>query len=214
MPLEKKLLVASAFPVAFQWSSSGFPVVFQCVPIMQINTGSPLGHHWALSSASVVPVASHCTCGYSGVPVWSVQWCPSVLSESGLEVNQVIRSGHFPACNPICIQLVLWESFELNWFHLTCNPKYTKTIMVLISKACTELCWSTHMCSEQNWYPLHSSKIQELNLQRPLHLLTGVPQSCHFKLAWMLLCLTTGVCVCVCVYIQSLQWCSSVGCKS
>ena len=30
------------------------------------------------------------------------------------------------------------ELFELNWFNLTCNPKYTKTIMVLISKACTE----------------------------------------------------------------------------
>ena len=31
--------------VGSQCASSGFPVVFQCVPIMQINTGSPLGHH-------------------------------------------------------------------------------------------------------------------------------------------------------------------------
>ena len=109
-------------PVCFQWSSSGFPVVFQCVPIMQINTGLPLGHHWVqasasvvqvasqctcgssglpimqintgsplehhwvLASASVVPVASQCTCGSSGLPVRSVQWYPSVLTESGLEV--------------------------------------------------------------------------------------------------------------------------------
>ena len=58
-------------PVCFQWSSSGFPVVFQCVPIMQINTGSPLGHHWVLASASVVPVASQCNCGSSGLPVCS-----------------------------------------------------------------------------------------------------------------------------------------------
>ena len=58
-------------PVAFQWSSSGFPVVFQCVPIMQINTGSPLGHHWVQASASVLPVASQCTCGSSGLPVCS-----------------------------------------------------------------------------------------------------------------------------------------------
>ena len=58
-------------PVCFQWSSSGFPVVFQCVPIMQINTGSPLGHHWVQASASVVPVASQCTCGPSGLPVCS-----------------------------------------------------------------------------------------------------------------------------------------------
>ena len=168
MPLEKVLLVASVFPVCFQWSSSGFPVVFQWVPIMQINTGSPLGHHWVLASASVVPVASQCTCGSSGLsvcsnymqintgsqlehhrvlasasvvtvacqctcgssglPVWSVQWYPSILTESGLEV---IRSGHFPACDPLCIQLVWWELFALNWFHLTCNPKYTKAIMVL-----------------------------------------------------------------------------------
>ena len=132
-------------PVWFQWHSSVpvAPVVFQCVPIMQINTGSPLEHHWVLASASVVPVASQCTCGSSGLPVWSVQWYPSVLTESGLEV---IRSGHYPACDPLCIQLVWWELFELNWFHLTCNPKYTKTIMMLISKACTEWCWSTHMC--------------------------------------------------------------------
>ena len=130
-------------PVCFQWSSSGSPVVFQCVPIMQINTRSPLGHHWVQASASVVPVASQCTYGSSGLPVWSVQWYPSVLTESGLEV---IRSGHFPACDPLCIQLVWWELFELNRFHLACNPKYTKTIMVLISKACTEWCWSTHVC--------------------------------------------------------------------
>ena len=136
------MLVASVFPVCFQWSFSGFPVVFQCVPIMQINTGSPLEDHWVLASASVVPVASQCTCGSSGLPVcsnyanlhwiatatplgasisqcvlvasqctcvssglpvWSVQWYPSVLTESGLEV---IRSGHFPACDPLCIQLV------------------------------------------------------------------------------------------------------------
>ena len=62
---------ASVFPMVFQWSSSGFPVVFQCVPIMQINTGSPLGQHWVLASASVVPVASQCTCGSSGLPVCS-----------------------------------------------------------------------------------------------------------------------------------------------
>ena len=65
------ILVASVLPVVFQWSTSGFPVVFQCVPIMQINTGSPLGHHWVLASASVVPVAFQCTCGSSGLPVCS-----------------------------------------------------------------------------------------------------------------------------------------------
>ena len=69
--LECRWRNASGLPVVFQWSSSGFPVVFQCVPIMQIKTGSPLGHHWVLASASVVPVASQCTCGSSGLPVCS-----------------------------------------------------------------------------------------------------------------------------------------------
>ena len=58
-------------PVVFQWSSSGSPVVSQCVPIMQITTGSPLGHHWVLASASVVPMASQCTSGSNGLAVCS-----------------------------------------------------------------------------------------------------------------------------------------------
>ena len=31
---------------------------------------------------------------------------------------------------------------------------------MLKSKACTEWCWSTHMCWEQNWYPLQSSRLK------------------------------------------------------
>ena len=62
----KKMLVASVLPVVFQWSFGGFPVVFQCVPIMQINTGTPLGHHWY----------------------------PSVLTESGLESLGQVTSQH------------------------------------------------------------------------------------------------------------------------
>ena len=60
-----------------QCASSGFPLVFQCVPIMQINSGSPLGQHRVLASASVVPVAAQCpvapqcTCCSSGLPVCS-----------------------------------------------------------------------------------------------------------------------------------------------
>ena len=86
MPLEKCQCASSGLPVAFQWSSS----VFQLCKLK-------LEHHWVLASASVVPVASQCTCGSSGLPVRSVQWYPNVLAESGLEV---IGSGHFPACDP------------------------------------------------------------------------------------------------------------------
>ena len=79
-------------PMWFQWHPSVLvaPVVFQCVPIMQINTGSPLEHHWALASASVVPVAFQCTCGSSGLPVWSVQWHPSVPSASVTDMARVV----------------------------------------------------------------------------------------------------------------------------
>ena len=47
-------------PVAFQWSSS----VFQLCKLT-------LDRHWVLASASVVPVASQCACGSSGLPVCS-----------------------------------------------------------------------------------------------------------------------------------------------
>ena len=57
--------------VGSQCISIVLPVVFQCVPIVQINSGLPLGYHWVLASASVVPVASQCTCSCSGLPVCS-----------------------------------------------------------------------------------------------------------------------------------------------
>ena len=133
MPLEK--LSRNCPTLGCHWRNSNFCSLHWNTTGGQINMGSPLELHWVLASASVVPVASQCTCGSSGLPVWSVQWYRSVLRESGLEV---IRSDIFPTCDPLCIQLAWWELFELNWFHLTCNPKYTKTIMVLISKACTE----------------------------------------------------------------------------
>ena len=44
---------------------------------------------------------------------------------------------------------------------------------------------------------------QRLNLQRPVHLLIGVPPPCHFKLVWMLLCLTICAGACVGCYSPS-----------
>ena len=67
MPLKKELLVASSFSVVFQWLSSGLSVCSKYAN----NTGLLLGHRWVLASASVVPVASQCTCGSSGLPVSS-----------------------------------------------------------------------------------------------------------------------------------------------
>ena len=175
---------------------------------MQINTGSPLGHHWVLASASVVPMASQCTCGSSNLPVLPVQWYPSALTKSGWEV---IGSGHFTY---VCIQLLWWELFELNWFHLNCHPKNTKTIMMLISKVCTEWCWSTHMFQEQNWYSLQSSKLQvNAEFTETCPLADWCPAILSFQTgmdATMLNYMYLGMCG----MLQSLQWCPNVGCKS
>ena len=87
--------------VGSQWSSSGLPVVFQCVAIMQINTGLPLGHHWVLASASAVLVASQCTCGYSGLPV-----CSNYAngSSSGLPLGDNISQCGSSAVCPVVSQ--------------------------------------------------------------------------------------------------------------
>ena len=122
MPLEKELLVASVFPVCFQWSSSGLPVVFQCVPIMQINNGSPLGHHWVLASASVVPVASQCTCGSSGLPVcsnYADQHWIATETPLGASISQCGSSG---------IPVYLW----LQWSSIVVCP---------VVSQCTDRIW-------------------------------------------------------------------------
>ena len=185
------------------------PVVFQYVQIRQINTRLSLGHHWVLAPASVVPVTPQCNCGSSGRPVYSSYanndfWiatgrplggnisqcgsslvCPVVSQCTDRIWFRVFRSGHFPACNLLCIQMVWRKVLQLSWFYLNSNSEYSKTLMVPISKACVEWCRTAHTFEEQNWYPLQCSKLQvKLNLQRPVHLLLGVPQSCHFKLDW------------------------------
>ena len=114
----------------------------------------------------------------------------------------------------LCIQLVWQELFELSWFHLNCNPKYTKTILVLISKACTQWCWSAHMFEEQNWYALQSSKLQvtaEFTDTRPLAACCSAILSFQTGMDATLL---NYMCLGVCGLLQSLQWCSNVGCNS
>ena len=114
----------------------------------------------------------------------------------------------------ICIQLVWWELFELNWFHLTCIPKYTKTLMVLISMACTEWCWSTRVCLEQNWYPLQISKLE---VKAGFTKTCPIAACCSAILSFqtsMDAILINNMRRGVCGLSQSFQWCSNVGCKS
>ena len=126
--------------VGSQCVSSLILVVFQFVPIIHITTGLPLEDHWVIASASVVPVQS------SGIPCTDSTWFWSSAGH--------VSSQH---ATPYVYN---WRLFKLQWFHLNCNHKYTKNIMVPISKACTKWCWSTHTFEEQNWYASQTSKIQ------------------------------------------------------
>ena len=93
---------ASVLPVVFQWSSSGFPVVFQCVQIMQIDTGSPLGHQWVLASASVVPVASH----WLVAPV--VFLCVPIMQINTVNVCIMLKILCEYSMHSVIFVLVLW----------------------------------------------------------------------------------------------------------
>ena len=150
MPLKKKCRL----PVCFQWAFSGLPMVFQSTSflVMQLTTGLPPECHWLLALASVVLVASQCTCGSNDPPV-RFSYANELINATGRrlgDVNQcgssvaclvvsqctdsicfgseVSRSGHFSAFHPLCIQLVWRELFEVGLFHLNCNPKTQKLL--------------------------------------------------------------------------------------
>ena len=69
------------------------------------------------------------------------------------------------------------------------------------------ICIAEHYTPRKNW------------IYRALHLLRGVPPSCHFQLDWILLCLTLCAIVkvspvaflCEAVLAKLFQWCSNVG---
>ena len=125
-----------------------------------------------------------------------------------------VRIASFWKETVLCIQLVRQELFELSWFHLNCNPKYTKTILVLISKACTEWCWSTHMFEEQNWYALQSGKLQvTAEFTETCSLAACCAAILSFQTG-MDATLLNYMCLGVCGMLQSFQWCSNVGCNS
>ena len=92
----------------------------------------------------------------------------------------VIRSGHFPACNPICIQL--WqELFDLSWLQLYLQHQIHK--------------------------PYNGSHVQGMHKVMRRALAAWCSAILSFKLAWILICLTIYVPVRVGGLLQSLQWC-------
>ena len=108
--------------MCFQCVSSGFPVVFQCFPIMQINTGSPLGYHWVLASASVVPVASQCTFDPSGLPV-CFNYANKHLIATGTPLGASISQ-----CGSSGIPVYLW----LQW---------SSSVVCPVASQCTDIIW-------------------------------------------------------------------------
>ena len=134
----------------------------------------------------------------------SIAVCPVVsqYTESVWIGDHQVRS--LPSMQLPSIQLVWRWLFELNWFHMHCNLKYTKTIVVLIPRACTEWCWSTHTLKSRtgmhHWRAINSK--WKLNLQRPVHLLPGgAPSSCHLVIIsnWHgCYAALLYICVCVC----------------
>ena len=105
----------------------------------------------------------------------------------------------------------------LNRFNLSCNPKYTKTMMVLISKACTEWWWSTHMFEEQDWYPLQNSKLQvkaEFSETCPLDVCGPAILSFQTDMdATLLNCRRMCLCACACTLCTSACQCTLAQCK-
>ena len=105
-------------PVCFQWSSSGFPVVFQCVPIMQINTGTPLG-------------ASISRCGSSGIPVYLwLQWSSSVfqLCKLTLIATGTPLGASISQCGSSGIPVYVW----LQW---------SSSVVCPVVSQCTDIIW-------------------------------------------------------------------------
>ena len=131
MPLEKCQCASSGAPMVFQWLSSG-------LPIMQINTGSPLGHHWVLESASVVPVASQCTCGSSGLPV-----CSNYANEHWIATGTPLGA-RISQCGSCGIPVYVWLQWSSRVFQLC--------------KLTLDHHWNTTGCQHQPvWFQWHSN---------------------------------------------------------
>ena len=70
------------------------------------------------------------------------------------------------------------------------------------------------MFEEQNWYTLQSSKLQvKAEFTETCPLAACCPTLLSFQIV-MDATLLNYMCLDVCVLLQSLQWCSSVGCNS
>ena len=82
---------------------------------MQINPGLPLGYHWVLASASVIPVASQCTCSSSGLPV-----CSNYSNQHWIATGRPLGNGISQCCSsavcPVVSQCTESVWFRGHWF--------------------------------------------------------------------------------------------------
>ena len=160
------LCVSSVPSMCFQLSSSGLPVCSNHVNELWIATGGPLRDSISQSGFSV---------GYSVVSQTEYQLSSSVFQ--------------------LCIQLVWLKLFELCLFHLNCNLKYTKTIMVLKLKAFIRRSKNTHLKSRTGMHcgTVNSEKKAEFTPTHP-HA-TRCPTILPFQID-MAATLLNSVCLC------------------
>ena len=91
----EKYLVASVFPVRFQWPSSGFPICFHYANQRWIATGIPLGY-----------IISQC--GSSGIPVyWRLQWSSNVF-----QLYKLTLDHHWNITG--CLHQLVWFQWHPN----------------------------------------------------------------------------------------------------
>ena len=96
--------------VGSQCVSIVLSVVLQCVPIMQIKTRLPLRHNGVLASASLVTVASQCTCSSCGLPL-SFNYANDIWIAAGRLLGDSISQ-----CRSSVVCPVVSQCTESVWF--------------------------------------------------------------------------------------------------
>ena len=78
---------------------------------MQINPELPLGHQWVVASANVVPTASQCTCGSSGLLVCSNYVNDDLWIPAGKPLGDSFRQ-----CGSSVVCPVIFKCTDIIWF--------------------------------------------------------------------------------------------------
>ena len=221
--------------MCFQCAPSGLPVVFRCVSIMQITTGLSLGHHWVLASASVVPMASRCTCSSSGPPV-----CSNYANEFWVVTGRPLGDS-INQCGSSVVCPVVTQCTDSIWFGGQPIRSLPSTQPLMYTTGMAGVVWAKLISFElqpqihKNYNVTHLKSMHSVMLKYSHVWKTELPcitVTCPLA-AWCLTILSfqtamgaTCVCVCVCgggggggssgipvwgsFNLVFFQWCSTV----